>query len=521
MFVDHSFFGLARTGVIEEGLKYPIMLSSRSGQISKKDGALHILSDHISAENMMEASSLVEKTDFIETENFIVLSMGLPYLSRPSRFFRYILNVHSKNAYKKLLYLPGVSDPYLLPVLVYLGISVFDDIQLRTDSRNGILYTLTGYSRCEGSCEERNREFVNATLESLSMSIRELSLRNAVENTSMSATAIALLRHADRFMNESGRYIYPLRTGKINAYSSQSLWRPDIVRYRRFISEEYTTPRPGSVLLLIPCSARKPYSTSRSHRRIIEAIAPYRKFLHEVILTSPLGLVPRELEDLYPGSFYDVPVTGDWSADEKGVMNGMIRSFLKRNQYSDIIAFIPEEYSFVSEALDEKNIIHGRYSSDQSLKDLRDTISTKVRSLNLSPAWKKNSEIMSKIRFQFGSWFPDISEKIRIVRNYNLDQVVLDGKVIFVIVPDLGKLTITKHSAHFFLEAGKNLVEIDDFKPTSNIYAVGVKDVSSDVIQESEVVIHHSGEIRGVGIAKMPAQTMISLSKGVAVKVRN
>lgn len=521
MFEDHSFFGLARTGILEDGSKYPLMLNSKAGQISKKDGILRILSDEIDLERLRKAAVPDGMNNGIETDNFVVLTMGLPYLSRPSKFFRYLNNIQSVNGYRKLLYLPGVSDPYLLPVLVYLGISIFDDIQLRTDSRNGILYSTIGYAKSNENCEGRNREIVNTELDILSHSIREMTLRNIVESSVLSATAIALLRHADRLMNGSAENIYPVRTGRINAYSQQSLLRPDIVRYRRYISEEYTTPRPGSLLLLIPCSARKPYSTSRSHRKIIEAIAPYRKFLHEVILTSPLGLVPRELEDLYPASFYDVPVTGDWSVDEKKMMNDLIISFLKRNEYSEVLAFVPEEYSFISETVEEKSIMIGRYDRDQDIQNLRIAVRERIDRSGISPRWKRYSDIVSKIRFQFGSWFPDISDSIRIVRNYNLNQIVLDGKVNFVIVPDLGKLTITKHSAHFFTEAGRNLVEIDDFKPTSNIYAVGVETASQDVAQESEVVVHHSGEVRAVGIAKMPARAMIELSKGVAVKVRN
>ena len=34
------------------------------------------------------------------------------------------------------------------------------------------------------------------------------------------------------------------------------------------------------------------------------------------MVTSPLGLVPRSLEDFWPAAHYDIPVTGDWDSDE-------------------------------------------------------------------------------------------------------------------------------------------------------------------------------------------------------------
>lgn len=39
--------------------------------------------------------------------------------------------------------------------------------------------------------------------------------------------------------------------------------------------------------------------------------------VHEVIVTSPLGIVPMELEMIYPAAHYDISVTGEWSLDER------------------------------------------------------------------------------------------------------------------------------------------------------------------------------------------------------------
>ena len=71
------------------------------------------------------------------------------------------------------------------------------------------------------------------------------------------------------------------------------------------------------------------------------------------------------------------------------------------------------------------------------------------------------------------------------------------------------------------MENKKFCVEIDDFKPTANVYPVGILNATEDIRQEDEVVLHYKDEIRGVGIAKMPINAMKQLKKGTAVKVRN
>ena len=75
--------------------------------------------------------------------------------------------------------------------------------------------------------------------------------------------------------------------------------------------------------------------------------------------------------------------------------------------------------------------------------------------------------------------------------------------------------------ASFFLKADKFVVRIDDFKPTANIYAMGVESCDPAIRPEDEVVVAFGDEVRGVGIAKMPAIAMKQLKKGLAVKMRN
>ena len=63
--------------------------------------------------------------------------------------------------------------------------------------------------------------------------------------------------------------VFPSRTDRIRANSIESLMRPDLVRYRDQLVRDFA-PQAGKIALLIPCSARKPYSESRRNTLFLE-----------------------------------------------------------------------------------------------------------------------------------------------------------------------------------------------------------------------------------------------------------
>ncbi|HEC95507.1 MAG TPA: hypothetical protein ENI50_00610, partial [Euryarchaeota archaeon] len=83
--------------------------------------------------------------------------------------------------------------------------------------------------------------------------------------------------------------------------STESLYRPEVVYWRKKIRKNYCPH--SNFIVLLPCSAKKPYSRSKSHIRFIKSIKngiENKKQYYgitQLILTSPLGVVPRELED--------------------------------------------------------------------------------------------------------------------------------------------------------------------------------------------------------------------------------
>ena len=525
MIIDEAFFGFARTGSIDGKMLYPCILDTTvSEQVRRTDGIIEVLGQLGRPATEMknaEVAALMQNEEWL-TEDIVIIPDGAQLIQRPRRLVEKVSEIRSKYGMSKLIYLQGVADPYLIPILVYAGVSLFDDSTLRMEAGLSYKFTIFGRLKSTDHASEQNITFVREILTVLSQSIKSGTLREVVEKYQISSKAMEILRLLDNDIKREGDYFFPRRTPYIKANSLESLRRPDLARYRDYISNDYRKPESKRVAILIPCSARKPYSSSKSHKRIIEALGGLRNQVHELIITSPVGLVPRDLEQTYPASYYDIPVIGEWYEDEKLMINSVIEAFFRNNSYERAVAFVDEDLEFIMGHLPENSILVKWDRSDSSLARLKDTVSAVLSEHPPHGRYNQKMERFTKIaEYQFGNWISKYMEGCKIVKNYNSEMLVKEGKPVLVFNEMLGKFTINKQSAPWFLENGKFLVEIDNFKPTANIYAVGVLNATDDVRQEDEVVLHHAGELKGVGIAKMPARAMVDLKKGVAVKVRN
>lgn len=526
MIFDEAFFGFARAGRIDESFPYPgILKSADKTQILRGEESFEVIGQVAKL-----SPPITNVTGAIEppvpawiSEDIAIIPDGAELIQRPRKLVEKLKEIRKEYGYGKLIYLQGVSDPYLIPILTYAGVSFFDDSTLRIESTGGVRYTIFGRTSDSSDSYPENVKFVETLIGTLRKAIYSGTLREIVEKYQISSKALEILRVLDN--DDSGEYesVFPRRTSYIKANSLESLRRPDLLRYRKYVSEEYMKPDHKKIALLIPCSARKPYSTSKSHKLILEALSGLRSTVHEIIVTSPVGLVPRELEMTYPAKSYNIPVIGEWYEDEKVMITSMLKSYFARNSYDAVFTFVKEDLDFILDVLPDHSQRIGWVDNSASLQNLRDVILEAVNETGKTER-KVNSKLETYIKiaeYQFGKWIGTHLRGSRIIRNYNTEMLVKDGKPVLIFNDRIGKFTINKNSARWFLESGKFLVEIDDFKPTANVYAVGVLGATDDIRQEDEVILHHKGSLKGVGIAKMPTGAMIDLRKGIAVKVRN
>ncbi|WP_458328410.1 DUF5591 domain-containing protein [Caldiplasma sukawensis] len=464
------------------------------------------------------------KIQLYESDHFIIPKIDPSFIIKSRRFVRTLLELKINIGYSKLLYVPGISDPYLLPVEFLMGVDCFDTLMSDYESALGIEYSMFGrINRKEKLNIETNRNFLKKEIDLLSNSISTGKLIEIVEKWSISNRSVEALRIIENEYGHIYEKFFPRRTNSILSTDLISLGRPDIVRYRKFISEDYRKPKDLKICLFIPCSAKKPYSSSKTHKALIQSLGNRRYHIHEVILTSPVGVVPRDLEETYPAGFYDIPVTGQWFMDEMNMLENLISKYLENNKYDEIVFFVDDSLLFLEKKFGKNGkFIKWDKKDSESFNVLNNYLDSiikeghKVRKRNFL-----QEKLISTAKYQFGEWILKYIENLELKKMFNQFMLVEKNNPYFIYREDMGKLTINKNASNIFIKENKFIVEIDDFYPTANIYSVGIKNCTEDIRQEDEVVITHNGEARGVGVAKMPSLAMMTTEKGVAVKMRN
>ncbi|NOZ76637.1 MAG: hypothetical protein GXO65_02970 [Euryarchaeota archaeon] len=302
--------------------------------------------------------------------------------------------------------------------------------------------------------------------------------------------------------------------------TAESLNRPEVKRWHRRILERYTPPEGTALTVFLPCSARKPYSTSRSHRIFREYIrrGAGRGYghLHEVVLTSPLGMVPRELEGVYPAAHYDVPVTGHWTEEEKELVRRLMEDYMEKAACPAIAHLdgaLREVCSEMGVPLTPQGCL-----SEGSLRALRHEIRDALS--DLPPRKRDPLEGLRKLAdFQFGPGagellFPPGTE----TRRY---RIFHQGRQTASINPRDGLLSLTLEGAGLLLPLGRYRVEIS-FRPTSSsILCPGVEGADPEIRPGDEVLVVHDGGLAGVGRAVLGGEEMTRARRGLAVTMRH
>jgi len=477
-----------------------------------------------------------------KTEVF-VLGGAAAYLRDPRGFVERIVELRSAIGPGRLLYAPGLAVPANIAILAYCGVDVVDSVAVLFEASRGRWLSPDGtwvrekLSRppcmCRACLSEQGRKALVEhneialweEMELVRACIAAGNLRELVEKREVNSPwNTAVLRHMDLRHYDFQEACAPVAGGPLKAYSHQSLTRPDIVRFRRRIKERYEKPPSAKVLLLLPCSARKPYALSKSHKLFREALMACGNpsAVHEVIVTSPLGIVPRELEIVYPAAHYDIPVTGDWGLDEAAMVHEDLSSFLQRNKYERIVAHLDVERPFVEDLLGGAAFTcKGRPTEDASLTALADELSAAVGVLpHVRREERAMEDMVALAKFQFGPGGASLLVESQLRGRYP-DVKVLRGGVQLAMLTERGMLSLTLDGGRELSAHDAYCVEIDDFYPQGNVFAIGVQDASPEIRIGDDVVVRHGGEVRAVGIASMCSREMVESERGEAVKVRH
>ncbi len=299
---------------------------------------------------------------------------------------------------------------------------------------------------------------------------------------------------------------------KVLCTTETSLNRPEARRWR----ERMKLLEPlGEVVVVLPCSMRKPYSASKSHHVFTQAT----KGLQEAILTSPFGVCPREMEQTYPIQSYDVSTVGDWSREEIKITGECLKEYIGDHE---VIAHVAHGYLEVcQEYLPQATFTchDSKTTSPDSMTNLKNEVKkySKLKSRARQPHM-----LRSIARYQFNTRDADQLVPDDYKLRGRFDRRLMQGnEQIAVLHHNNGLYSLNIKWGIILNEIGVNWVEIDFDMKTNTLFAPGVVDAHPDIIPKDEVVIIRKGEVIGVGKAIMTGKEMKKGEKGVAVRVRH
>ena len=298
---------------------------------------------------------------------------------------------------------------------------------------------------------------------------------------------------------------------KVICSNEESLYRPEAVRWRNRM--EMMDPQ-GDVIVVLPCSMKKPYSNSKSHQKFRRATRGYQ----EVIVTSPFGICPREMENTFPIQSYDTAVSGDWSHEEIKVAGKLLKKYVSDN---NVIANVHGGYEEVCREYLDDCI----YSCQDNKPTSPDSIYNLRMELKKYKKIKKHDKTLHELRsiskYQFGVNGDKFITDDVIAKGRYHKKIFSNNKQIARLNMDYGLYTLNLSGGERLLENNINVIEINFNLETNTLFSPGIDKADHNIIPNDEVVIVKDNEVVAVGKSVLTGSEMEKSKSGVAVKIRH
>ena len=515
--------GLGRLLKLEENLQTPHVVFSHLDLEESKDlesgGTISIGKKFNLPPSPLGLDS--SKSPYLQlSENIAVIDNA--YSIQPKKLVEIASEFRSEAGYSRLLYAPAV-EPSQMPILAYLGVDIFDDLNVELRSSTGWVLESGEWIKQKGKIEDlfsHNQAELSRWVLKIRNAIANGKLRELVEITSLHNPRVSqILYHSASLLIEKGARVHStIRSNDL------SLNHPSILDFQNRLSD-YEPPAKDMVLLILPCSARKPYFKSSSHKRFFNALREVDNHLalHVVSVTSPLGLVPRELEFCYPAAHYDIAVTGNWSASEVEMLRAQLAKLNPKQHYAKAIVHAGSSSEIMTDLVKELGIdvVDTRAKRPSSFEGLE--ILQNIARMTLSDIPLLNTKDRAKgeakglAQFQYGK---------------NADFLInseISGRMPYklrcgdlaAMSPVVGGFGLTLKGGIDYSSHGGPVIIAEDFKLIGDLFAVGVKSYIGNWKIGDQVVIKQNDDVTGVGIAKMVPEEMVSMNRGIAVEVRH
>jgi 7-cyano-7-deazaguanine tRNA-ribosyltransferase len=267
------------------------------------------------------------------------------------------------------LHLFGAGHPFMFSLAVALGCDLFDSAAYALFARNGRYLTESGTTRLDEmeyfpcSCpvcsktdpktvkelpkEERQTLLAEHNLHVSFCELRRI--KEAIvegrlwEHMEMRAHAHPSLLQAAKRLKKYSEYMEkqsPItKRNGVFFFTSLGLARPEVVSYRNRLADRYSPPPNAKILLLLPQTRTKPFHTSKEHemvgREMRQSLGDPASLLHVCTYAAPFGLVPTELDDVYPLSQNET--ASPYDNETIGYVAEQVANYIENTAYEQVI----------------------------------------------------------------------------------------------------------------------------------------------------------------------------------------
>ena len=447
------------------------------------------------------------------------------------------------------MYIPGSGGLGYQTLLIALGIDIIDDLAAyRFAARqrgfiDQMIHYLPDYSMTE--LIKINLESLRRDFDNILFQIGRNGLWTKFAKDMHVHPHVASFRHLLAYEQSLSLDLAKFRKFSDNSLpftGEEALYHPDVLAYQSRLKERYVERDEIKMIVLLPCSARKPYHESYSHRKYeksIQAGAQERRNVVKVwSLTSPLGVVPRDIETVYPAANYDIPVTGNWSEAETRITGSLLADMLDTlDEEVIVVAHVSAGYKDMIEVAQErKNIIINwadhQSRSDEALENLSNTIRNNLQKFDPVDLGKKGAYLEARnviqaiTRYNHG---PDVKldfdyQRVRIIGRPPRPLAIQKDKQHWITWDKLGgDVRLHKRAVQDIAMNSINWILVTAEKLRgSNLFGIGVGEASTAISPGDEVIFFNEDKTKllGIGVATVSGMTMNRVQSGLVASIR-
>ena len=345
----------------------------------------------------------------LEVEPSIICFVDSIQLVNNDNLFIKSLDSVKRRFPSSLIWMPGISGPDNCSLLAWMGVDLMDLTRVKRAFSKGIHISAFGPRKIDSSLNQteawgKQIHFWKESINETRGAIRDGNIRRIVEASCLSSPrSVQRLRRHDNFQSEiaisdpgKAGLASTIPPGRVLECNSRDTRDDPLIRYWQDKVTKNWNPNPhqSKIAVLLPCSAVKPYRKSPSHARFRHAISS--RSVSEIMVTAPLGIVPRDLEVLWPASSYDIPVIGDWDVDELSTIKTMLSKINSRVGFEVVI-----NHSGIEIELEGTVVIDTRgidsAGSESALNRLSEAVRENVESYGLKEP-KRSSALLASFR---------------------------------------------------------------------------------------------------------------------------